>query len=104
MVKQIYPHEPVLIQFLDLHMEQYKIKLRDRSIHMRHGIVHTLIGLALFTGLNRRNPIPILRKAEDESLKRPKLKKELVLIKKLRRECLKNNKEIFSSLHPLEFP
>jgi len=73
-------------------------------MNMRHGVVHTLIGLALFTGLNNKNPMTIIKKAEGETLKKPRFKKELVFIKKLKRECLKNNKKIFSSLHPLEFP
>jgi len=75
-----------------------------RYIGMRHGIVHTLIGLVLFTGLRNRDLSPILKRAEDESLKRPKLKKELILIKKLKREYLRNKKDVSNWLHPLEFP
>jgi len=79
-------------------LEMYK------NIGMRHGIVHTLIGLALFTGLRNGHLSPTLREAEEESLKRPKLKKELILIKKLKRTSLKNKKDIVKYLHPLEFP
>jgi tetratricopeptide (TPR) repeat protein len=79
-------------------LEMYK------NIGMRHGIVHTLIGLSLFTGLRNKNPLSILKLAEDTSLKRPILQKELILIKKLKRECLKNLKDVSSWLHPLEFP
>jgi len=85
--------------------EEYEKALNMyRKIGMRHGIVHALIGLALFTGLIFENPLPIIKEAKEESLKEPSLKKELMFIENMEHDILKNKKDIFKQLHPLEFP
>ena len=75
-----------------------------KKIGVRHGIIHTLIGLALLTGLRNNDPLSILIRAENECLKKPMLRKERKIIRQTRNGIHKNKKTIFSWLHPLEFP
>lgn len=83
--------------------DEYKRPLEIyEAIGMRHGVVHTLIGLALLASLaENENCLEILSQARAYCLERPRLPKELMLIEQIERNILK---DILTWLHPLEFP
>jgi len=86
--------------------EEYEKPLRIyEMIGMRHGMVHTLIGLALLTSLmEKEDLLAALSEARAYCLKRPRLTKELALIKEIERNTLTGAQDTLGWLHPLEFP
>jgi tetratricopeptide (TPR) repeat protein len=86
--------------------EEYEKPLETYdTIGMRHGMVHTLIGLALMTAvMEKENLTAVLFQAREYCLARPRLRKELALIKQIERNALTSGKDIPNWLHPLEFP
>ena len=78
----------------DAAIKKYEQVLNTKIGDLQRHHAHAILGIA----------VPVLKQAEDECLKRPNLKKELMLIKKLKRKFLKSDKDAFSWLHPLEFP
>ena len=79
-----------------------KILNKYENIGMIHGIVHTLIGKALFLLSMEENPLDAIDRAEKISFERG-LEKESKIISMIR-DDISNKSKLSRWLHPLEFP
>jgi hypothetical protein len=79
-----------------------KILNKYENIGMTHGIVHTLIGKALFLLSIEENPLDTINRAEKISFEM-RLEKESKIINIIQND-VSNKIKLSHWLHPLEFP
>ena len=80
-----------------------KIMDKYENIGMIHGIVHTLIGKALFLLSIEENPLDTINRAEKISSE-IRLEKESKIMSMIRNNIFNNKNKLLCWLHPLEFP